>query len=411
MIPVGRWCPRSKLARRRPCSRSSPMYAYLPAKDVARARKFYEQNLGFKPKRRQRAASLYEFADHTACFLYPTPNAGTSRASQAFWQVDDVEREVAELKARGVKLEEYDMPGMKTEDGIATGDGARAAWFKDTEGNILAVGPERLRCPPRALARPRVISLAPVTPKRNLRRREYSCVKDRGGMAGPLFSVAEPVNRSPALPGAANYAHRDLKSRGRPRRRAAGRCTRRRVRPGLGSVRRVQRIERRARSGAGTSPPERRRRARRTSAPSTRRGKRAGSRPAARGPRSLPLVSGRDPRVELTLRLAGRGRAKGFWASALARPRNPRPSSGVRAAVPPRDRAAPRRRAAGNPPRKRSPGGRQDEFGGVRQVAVRAEEDLRARRDASASQAARARSRAPATRHRPDQPGGDRVRE
>ena len=82
---------------------------------------------------------VYEFGKGTAAFLYPTPNAGTSRASQAFWDVADIEREVAELKKRGVKFEDYDMPGMKTENGIFTGGGARAAWFKDSEGNILAV--------------------------------------------------------------------------------------------------------------------------------------------------------------------------------------------------------------------------------------------------------------------------------
>ena len=68
-----------------------------------------------------------------------TPNAGTSKASQAFWQVDDVEREVVELKARGVKFEEYDMPGLKTRNGIASGGGAKSAWFKDTEGNIMVL--------------------------------------------------------------------------------------------------------------------------------------------------------------------------------------------------------------------------------------------------------------------------------
>ena len=71
--------------------------------------------------------------------MYPTPNAGTSQASQAFWSVDDVEAEVAALKKRGVEFEEYDMPGMKTVDGIATAGGTKAAWFKDTEGNILAI--------------------------------------------------------------------------------------------------------------------------------------------------------------------------------------------------------------------------------------------------------------------------------
>jgi len=115
----------------------SPMYAYLPAKDVARARRFYEQKLGFQPKREVAGGVVYEFGSGTACFLYPTPNAGTSQASQAFWQVEDVEREVAELREKGVTFEQYDMPGMK--DGIATSGGAKSAWFKDTEGNILAI--------------------------------------------------------------------------------------------------------------------------------------------------------------------------------------------------------------------------------------------------------------------------------
>jgi predicted enzyme related to lactoylglutathione lyase len=115
------------------------MYAYIPAKDLARARRFYEEKVGLKPRQEIAGGVAYEFAGGTACFLYPTPNAGTSKASQAFWQVDDIEREVAELKARGVTFEEYDTPGMKTVNGIATGGGAKAAWFKDSEGNIMAV--------------------------------------------------------------------------------------------------------------------------------------------------------------------------------------------------------------------------------------------------------------------------------
>jgi catechol 2,3-dioxygenase-like lactoylglutathione lyase family enzyme len=116
-----------------------PMYAYIPVTNVARARQFYEQTLGFKPAREVAGGVVYEFGDRTACFMYPTSNAGTSRASQAFWQVDDVEREVAELKSRGVTFEDYDMPGLETRDGIVTAGGAKTAWFKDTEGNILAV--------------------------------------------------------------------------------------------------------------------------------------------------------------------------------------------------------------------------------------------------------------------------------
>jgi predicted enzyme related to lactoylglutathione lyase len=118
---------------------NSPMFAYIPAKDVPRARRFYEQKLGFKPKQEIAGGVVYEFGDHTACFLYPTDNAGTSKASQAFWQVDDVEREVAELKSRGVKFEDYDMPGEKSPSGVVTAGGAKAAWFKDSEDNIMAI--------------------------------------------------------------------------------------------------------------------------------------------------------------------------------------------------------------------------------------------------------------------------------
>jgi len=117
---------------------NAPMYSYIPAKDVARARKFYEEKLGIKPKQETAGGVVYEFGNGTACFLYPTPNAGTSQASQAFWQVDDIEREVADLKARGVKFEKYNMPEMD-ENGISTAGGAKAAWFKDPEGNIMAL--------------------------------------------------------------------------------------------------------------------------------------------------------------------------------------------------------------------------------------------------------------------------------
>jgi predicted enzyme related to lactoylglutathione lyase len=117
---------------------NAPMYSYIPAKEVARARKFYEEKLGFKPKEVRGDGVIYEFGNGTSCYLYATPNAGTSQASQAFWQVEDIEQEVAELKARGIKFERYDMPEMD-EKGIATADDAKAAWFKDTEGNIMAL--------------------------------------------------------------------------------------------------------------------------------------------------------------------------------------------------------------------------------------------------------------------------------
>ena len=118
---------------------TASMYSYLPAANVQRARRFYEQKLGFRPDEEIAGGVVYRFANGTGCFLYPTDNAGTNRASQALWQVADVEREVAELKARGVTFEDYDTPQMKTVNGIATAGGAKTAWFKDTEGNILAI--------------------------------------------------------------------------------------------------------------------------------------------------------------------------------------------------------------------------------------------------------------------------------
>ena len=116
-----------------------PMYSYIPARDIARARKFYEGKLGFKPKEETKGGVVYEFAGGTACFLYVTPNAGTSQASQAFWDVDDVDKVIGQLKAKGVRFEDYDMPGEKSAAGAITAGGAKAAWFKDSEGNIMAL--------------------------------------------------------------------------------------------------------------------------------------------------------------------------------------------------------------------------------------------------------------------------------
>jgi predicted enzyme related to lactoylglutathione lyase len=118
--------------------RNAPIRAYIPASNITRARKFYEEIIGLQPKEEYAGGVIYECGG-TGVFMYPTPNAGTSKASQAFWQVNDVEVEVAELKERGVKFEEYDMPGMTMKNSIATAGGAKTAWFKDSEGNILAI--------------------------------------------------------------------------------------------------------------------------------------------------------------------------------------------------------------------------------------------------------------------------------
>ncbi len=119
--------------------KNAPIVTYIPVADVGRARKFYEGTLGLTPKEEYPAGVIYECGKGSRVFMYPSAGAGTSKASTAFWAVDDVAAEVAELKARGVVFEEYDVPGLKTVNGIATGGGAKTAWFKDSEGNILAV--------------------------------------------------------------------------------------------------------------------------------------------------------------------------------------------------------------------------------------------------------------------------------
>ena len=92
-----------------------------------------------KPKEEYAGGVIYECGKGSWVFMYPSAGAGTSKASTAFWSVEDVAAEVRELKARGVVFEEYDMHGIKTVNSIATAGGAKTAWFKDSEGNILAI--------------------------------------------------------------------------------------------------------------------------------------------------------------------------------------------------------------------------------------------------------------------------------
>jgi predicted enzyme related to lactoylglutathione lyase len=119
--------------------KNSPVVPYIPATDIARARKFYEQKVGLVPREEIAGGVVYECGSGSWIFLYHSGGAGTSKASQAFWQVNDIEAEVCELRAKGVAFEEYDMPGLTTVDGIATAGKSKAAWFKDSEGNIMAI--------------------------------------------------------------------------------------------------------------------------------------------------------------------------------------------------------------------------------------------------------------------------------
>ena len=113
--------------------------AYVPVSDLARAREFYEGKLGFRPIGTNDAGVMYESGKGSRFFAYTSGGAGTNKASTAFWDVSDLDAEMADLRKHGVVFEDYDSPGFKTVNGIATGGGARTAWFKDSEGNILAV--------------------------------------------------------------------------------------------------------------------------------------------------------------------------------------------------------------------------------------------------------------------------------
>ncbi len=112
--------------------------AVLPAKDISRAKNFYRDVLGLEPSETLDEENLlYRCGNGTSFLLYLTDNAGTAKNTQMSWGTDNLEAEVEELRARGVVFEEYDFPGLKTENGIATTPVGKAAWFLDSEGNIL----------------------------------------------------------------------------------------------------------------------------------------------------------------------------------------------------------------------------------------------------------------------------------
>jgi catechol 2,3-dioxygenase-like lactoylglutathione lyase family enzyme len=113
--------------------------AVLPAKDLGRAKAFYKEKLGLEPAEERDGELRYRTPAGAAVLMYETENAGTAKNTALLWVTPDVEGEVDRLRQAGVVFEEYDLPGLKTENGIATNGGERAAWFKDSEGNILCV--------------------------------------------------------------------------------------------------------------------------------------------------------------------------------------------------------------------------------------------------------------------------------
>jgi catechol 2,3-dioxygenase-like lactoylglutathione lyase family enzyme len=120
----------------------------LPARDLARARSFYADKLGLEPAEERPGGLLYRGANGEFA-LFESAGASPGTFTQMGWEVDDIEGTVAELRGRGVEFEEVDLPGLKTIDGIADvagnypskgGKGERAAWFRDSEGNMLGIG-------------------------------------------------------------------------------------------------------------------------------------------------------------------------------------------------------------------------------------------------------------------------------
>jgi catechol 2,3-dioxygenase-like lactoylglutathione lyase family enzyme len=120
----------------------------LPAQDLERARAFYAEKLGLEPAE-ERPGGLRYRCGNSGFVVFASAGAASGTHTQMGWEVDDIEATVAQLRARGVVFEEYDLPGIKTVNGIAEvagnypskgGIGEKGAWFRDSEGNLLGVG-------------------------------------------------------------------------------------------------------------------------------------------------------------------------------------------------------------------------------------------------------------------------------
>jgi catechol 2,3-dioxygenase-like lactoylglutathione lyase family enzyme len=125
----------------------SPVATRLPAQDLARARRFYAEKLGLDPVEEREGGLRYECGG-VVFALFTSAGAPSGAHTQMGWEVEDIDATVAELRARGVVFEEYDLPGLTTVEGIANiegnypskGVGERGVWFHDSEGNLLGIG-------------------------------------------------------------------------------------------------------------------------------------------------------------------------------------------------------------------------------------------------------------------------------
>jgi len=114
-------------------------YATLPAANIERAKKFYSEKLGLNPESVEPDGSLRYQCDGSGFLVYQSQYAGTAKNTAVGFTTDNIEHEMQDLRSKGVVFEEYDMPGLKTVHGVASIGNLKAAWFKDSEGNILAI--------------------------------------------------------------------------------------------------------------------------------------------------------------------------------------------------------------------------------------------------------------------------------
>ena len=114
---------------------ATPMIA---VKDLDRARKFYEDTLGLKTKDEWGEGVTLKSGD-TRINLYRSEFAGTNKATSLTFQVDDAEKEVEDLKDKGIFFERYDLPGLEQRGDLYVAEGFKTAWFKDPDGNILSL--------------------------------------------------------------------------------------------------------------------------------------------------------------------------------------------------------------------------------------------------------------------------------
>jgi catechol 2,3-dioxygenase-like lactoylglutathione lyase family enzyme len=111
----------------------------LPVKDMGRARGFYEGRLGLKPGGFKPDGKFVYAVGGSTLALFPKPEGTKAEHTAISFRVADIAASVEELKRAGVVFEDYDFPGLKTENHVCVLGAEKAAWFKDTEGNYLCL--------------------------------------------------------------------------------------------------------------------------------------------------------------------------------------------------------------------------------------------------------------------------------